>query len=415
MRVWIVNHYVPVPVRGFGNRHYALARRLIEKGHDVTVVASSFAHGTRTRTHPYDGRSWRLDVEEGVPFVWVHTPPYSGNGLARIWNMLCFAYRVIEGAPSWRLKTPDVIVGSSPHLFAALSAQRLAARYRIPFVLEIRDLWPQSLVELGGFSRRNPAIHVLDRIERVLYRQADAIVSLLPGAVGYMVQKGAAADKIAWIPNGVDLSAIALPRPPKPRSEFVVIYAGAHGRANGLDSIMDAAAILQREGLQGKLRFRFIGDGPEKPRLERRALREGLEIVSFEPPMPRCDIYRVLSEADAFVATLRKADLYRYGISLNKLYDYLAAARPVVFGARSFNDPVSEAHAGLTVPPEDPQAMATALRQLIDMPRDERWQMGLRGRRYVEKHHDYAHLAERLERVISEAQARSRTTRGRRS
>jgi len=397
----VVNHYVGKPVDGMGNRHYMFAKELIRRGHDVTIMSSSFAHNTRAEEHLSEGTKWKKQVEEDVPFVWVRTPPYTGNGPARAWNMLCFGLRINRWAERFGLERPDVVVGSSPHLLAASGAQKLAARYNVPFVLEIRDLWPETLIELGNLSPRNPGIQVLERIERRLYRSADHIICLLPGGVEHICKKGGRRSKITWIPNGIDLKLVPTPCPHDNSSKFVVMYAGAHGLANGLDSILDTAAILKQQGWSERVVFRFVGDGPHKARLAERACQEGLDMVRFEPHVPRREIYSLLQEADAFVITLREANLFsRYGVSPNKLFDYLASARPVIFAIDSLNNPVAESGGGITVPAEDPESMAQAIMRLANMAPQERWEMGLKGRHYVEDSNDYAKLADRIEMIL---------------
>lgn len=402
MNILVVNHYVEKPVGGMGTRHYMFAKELINRGHNVTIIASSFDHKTRTETHLSEGVNWKKETEEGVPFVRVRTPPYAGNGVDRAWNMLCFGLRIRTWAKRFELERPDVVIGSSPHLFAASAAQELATRYRVPFVLEIRDLWPETLIELGNFSPRNPGILALERIERRLYRSAHHIICLFPGGSEHICEKGGARDKITWIPNGIDLKAVSTPCPPRENSsKFTVMYAGAHGLANGLDSILDAAAILQEQGLSDTVLFRLIGDGPDKDRLVQRTCDEGLHTVRFEPYVPKSEIYPLLQEADALAITLKDAVLFkRFGVSPNKLYDYLASARPVLFGIDSFNNPVAESGGGITVPPEDPNAIAQAIIRLIELPPQKRWEMGLKGRQYVENYNDYAKLTDSIEMVL---------------
>jgi glycosyltransferase involved in cell wall biosynthesis len=400
MNIWIINQYVGVPTGGVGNRHFSLGRKMVERGHSVVVVASGYSHRTRREEVSFGSAPWTTAAYYGVDFVWVRVPAYRDNGLDRVYSMVKFGIATRSTQRKWGIKPPDVVVGSSPHLFAALAAERIARSYGVPFVLEIRDLWPQTFIELGGYPSWHPAIWSLERVERYLYRRADAIISLLPGAADHLVMKGADRTKITWIPNGVDLSLMPLPTSPPTRDEFVVMYAGAHGRANALDSIIEAAAILGKEAPEDGIRFRFLGEGPEKSRLEQRCVAEGLNMVGFEPFVPRSRALEIMQEADAFIVTLCDSNLYRYGMSLNKIYDYMASARPVVFGARSLNNPVEASGAGVVVEPENAQEMARAVQHLARLPLEERWTMGLAGRRYVEDRHDYASLAEQLEGVL---------------
>jgi glycosyltransferase involved in cell wall biosynthesis len=401
MNILLVNHYVDKPTDGMGNRHYMFAKELIKRGHGVTIVSSSFAHGTHTEIHLNKGKKWEKREEEGVPFIWVRTPPYEDNGINRAWNMLCFGLRVKAWSDRFEVERPDIIIGSSPHLFAASAAEKIARRYNVPFVLEIRDLWPETLIELGNLSPRNPGIRVLEQIERRLYRSADHIICLLPGGVEHICEKGGQKNKITWIPNGIDMKSIPTPFLRKNNAKFVVVYAGAHGLANGLDSILDTAAILKKQGWSERILFRFIGDGPYKARLVQRAYEEGLNMIQFEPYVPRSEVYFLLQEADAFIITLKGASLFgRYGVSPNKLFDYLASARPVIFAIDALNNSVAESGGGITVPPEDPDSMAKAIIKLANMSSQERWEMGLKGRHYAENNHDYARLTDRIEAIL---------------
>ena len=341
-----------------------------------------------------------------VPFLFVHVPAYKSN-VERLWNMVWFSLRLVAGGCTKELPRPDVIIGSSVHLFAALVGQRLARRMNVPFVLEIRDLWPQTLIEMG-LSTYHPAVITFGWIEKYLYRNSDKIITLLPNAVEHMTQKGARAEDITWIPNGVDLGLIPVPEPPHQRRVFTVMYAGSHAPSDTLDSVLDAAAILDRK-LPDEFRFLLIGNGSIKDRLRQRVKAEGISNVVFEDPVAKREIFSKLQSADAFIIATRKSDLYRYGISPNKLHDYMAAARPTVISGDPHNNPVKDAEAGITVPSEDPAAIADAVAKLAALPVSERWRMGLRGRRYVEEHHDFQKLGDRLEQVLQLALAGSKS------
>ncbi len=307
--------------------------------------------------------------------------------------MLSFGLRVYWDCHGPR---PDVIVGSSPHPFGALSALALARRFCVPFVLEVRDLWPESLVELASISRRHPLFRALLRIESILYRNSDRILTLLPCAAEYIAQRGGPKGRIEWIPNGVDLAPVP-PPPPPADGVFRVMYAGSHGTANGLDALLDAAGGLSR------VRFILMGDGTEKARLRERACREGLSNVEFRNPVPKGDVVRVLQSADACLMILKKADVFSWGISPNKLFDYFAAGRPVLFGVSTPHNPVEEARAGFTFAPDDPASLCKAIRRLMELPKTERDEMGLRGTRYVEQRHDWRRLGIEFERNLLES------------
>src|SRR5438105_1923451 len=349
MRVWIVNHHAIPPSEPGGTRHYCLARELVRRGHDVTVIASSFNHATGKQITGTKGQLSTRAGFDSVSFLILRVPGYRGR-IARFWNMLVFALMVWCGIGTRRMSKPDIVIGSSLTLFAALAAARLARRFGVPFVLEIRDLWPQTLIDMG-MSQYHPAVLGFGIIERYLYRNADKIITLLPNAAEYISSRGAGATEITWIPNGVDVSLIPF-LPHTPHEVFTVVYAGSHGLSDSLDQVLDAAAILQKR-TPGRFCFRFIGDGPSKDGLRRRVQTDDIANVVFEDPVPKVEVFARLHEADAFIISMKKTDLYQYGISPNKLHDYMAAGRPTIVAGTVHNNPVADAAAGITVPPED--------------------------------------------------------------
>ncbi|WP_337844930.1 glycosyltransferase family 4 protein [Thermus sp.] len=399
-KVWIVNQYAIPPEQAGGTRHFSLAKKLNERGHEVTIIASSFDHVTRRETRLKKGELYRAETIDGVRFLWIRTPPYRGNSWARVWNMNVFAYRVWR-IPNTLLQKPDVVVGSSPHLWAALAAERLATRFGVPFVFEVRDLWPQTLIDLGAFSARHPFVLLLEKMEWYLYQRASRIVTLLPKASEHICAKGGDPNRITWISNGVDLEMVPPPTPPQPKGVCTVMYAGTHGFANGLHILLEAISYLEQEGWGDKIHFRFVGDGPEKARLKEKSKQLGLRSISFEDPVPKNRVYTLLSEADVLAMVFLKSPLYRWGISPNKIFDYLAVARPVVLAVDAPLNPVEESGAGLVVSP-DPVAIAKAIRQMALMSPEERWAIGLKGRRYVEVHYSWSCLAEKYEALIGE-------------
>lgn len=402
MRIWVINHYALSPESAGGTRHFDLAKKLIDFGHKVTIVAASFNHWTKQDEHCRDGQLYSTSTHGDVGFVWLKTPPYSGN-VGRFFNMLTFSWRLLRRTGLKNLPSPDIIIGSSPHLFAARAAMSLAHKIGVPFILEIRDLWPQTLLDLGSMSRRHPLIMVLVRLEKNLYRHASHIIVLMPGAMSHIAETGEIADnRVTWIPNGVDLAQVPCTEPEND-GLLEVIYAGSHGVANGLETIVQAIHLLDQMGVADRFRFTLYGEGPEKKRLQQLAVELGLRNLTFKASIPKAGVYQVLKKADAFIVTLADSPLYKYGISLNKVYDYLALARPVVFGGKSLNNPVAEASAGLVVPPEDAQAMADALTQLAAMTAEQRAEMGRNGREFVATNHDTEKLATTLERVCREA------------
>jgi len=405
MNIWIFNHYAHPPDLPGGTRHYDLGRELVQLGHNVTIFATSFHHFTHRETRLGPSEKFKFEEVNGVKFVWVSTPPYQRNDWRRVQNMIAFAVRVLRlGRRIKRrahgIRRPDVVIGSSPHLFTPLAAYLVSKKHQVPFIMEVRDLWPQSLIDLGGYSERHLLIKTLQALERFLYRQAQQIIVLGPQMKEYIDSYGIDQKKIIWIPSGVDISRFDdFSVHKSPGKVFNAMYLSAHGQANALDVLIQAAKIIKDQGIR-TIRFVLVGDGPEKHGLITLARELGLDNVEFRDPVPKREVPKTLHEADATIFVLQDIPLYKYGISPNKLFDYLGARKPIVIAGRPASNPVENARCGLTAPPQDPTALADAIIRLYRMPLEDREAMGRRGREYVEKHHSIPLLAKRLERVL---------------
>ncbi len=395
--LWILNHYAISPDMSGGTRHFDLARELVKKGHEVTIFASGFDHHTRQYLKIKPGEKMRVEEYHGVRFVWVNTLPYTKNDWRRVLNMLSYGWRVLRC--SRVLSKPDAVIGSSMHPFAALAGWWLARRYGAKFIFEVRDLWPQVLKDMGEMSEHNPIIKLLRRLELFLYRKSERIIILGSQMREYIIAHGINKEKIVWIPNGVDLSRFDSVAPEREnKSDFRVMYLGAHSKTNALHVLLEGAKTIQDRGYIS-IRFSLIGDGPEKQGLFQLANKMQLENVEFCQPVPKDDVPNVLKRADVLVLT-KDSTFAVYSGSILKMFDYMASCKPVVFSGEVSYNPIAESQCGFTVPPGDATALADAIIALYHMPQEERAAMGRRGREFVEKHHDIRLLAKLLESVI---------------
>lgn len=390
--IWIINHYAGSRVHGMEYRHFALAQQFLQMGLQPAVVCASFHH---LLTKPPEET---YSIVDGVPYVWIRARRYERNDWRRAVNMVEFSSRLAMTSLG-HLPRPDVVIASSPHPFVAVNGHRLAKKHGAKFIFEVRDLWPLTLIELGGHSPRHPFIRAMAWAERLGYERCDATVSLLGGARDYMVARGLEARKFVHIPNGVDpqagLTPEALPdehdritRRLRDDGKLIVLYSGNHGTANALGNLIEAAAILNGES---RVHLLLVGQGPEKEAVQRQSA--GLSNVTFLPPVSRTQMPALLRAADAGYVGLQKKDLFKYGVSPNKLYDYMLAGLPVMFAIDTIHDEVAEAGCGISVPAENPPALAEALRRMVEMPRADLAAMGERGRQYVQRTHSYETLA----------------------
>ena len=405
--LWILNHYAISPDMSGGTRHFDLARELVKKGHEVTIFASGFDHHTRQYLKIKPGEKMRVEEYDGVRFVWVNTIPYTKNDWRRVLNMLSYGWRVLRCSRG--LSKPDVVIGSSMHPFAALAGWWLARRYKAKFIFEVRDLWPQTAVDMGAMKKNSLPAKLLYAWEKFMYNKAEKIIVLLPYAKDYVASRGISPEKVFWLPNGVNLERFDHPAPLEEGSEvaevfeqyrdkFKVVYTGAHGPANGLEVIIHAASIFQDRNLG--IHFFLIGDGPDKDRLISVAKEKRLNNVSFLPPVSKALVPSILEKADLLVHTIKKMEVLQYGMSPNKMYDYLASAKPIVTSIEAKNNPVEEANAGIAVEPENPEALAGAIIEISKLTEQERRELGRNGRRYVERFHNIKVLAKNLEYLL---------------
>lgn len=402
--VWLVNHYAQEPGHAGGTRHFSIAEHLPNNGWSASIIAASVELNTGRQRLSADSKK-KLETIRGIPFLWVRTPEYHGNGIGRLWNMLVFSIRVLFPSVTSELQRPDAVVGSSVHPFAAWSGYMLARRFGVPFIFEVRDLWPQTLVDLGRLNDNSPVTWLLRRLEVWLYQKACRIVVLLPNAADYIVPLGIPGDRIRWVPNGVKMTESPRPVSGRENGNFTFMYFGAHGTANGLDNVLRAMHEIGKDRVSSNIRLRLIGDGPMKNSLMELADSLQLSSVSFEAPVPKEEVPDLAAQADAFVFSLVDAPVFKYGISSNKLFDFMAAARPIVFCCRAANNPVADAGAGVTVAPGDTQALATAMAELTKLPPDKRASMGQSGREYVRRNHDYRVLAAKFAETLSQSVA----------
>ena len=386
-----------------GVRGYNLVRTLAERGHDVTVIC---------------GHNWRdpsLATQAGAVleqdldgFRLVQIGVFYSNHQSFRARLLSFLRFAALACRETATRDADLVFASSTPLTVSLPA--LAARWLrgTPYAFEVRDLWPDLPIEMGVL--RNPALRALLLLwEKVVYLGAWRLVALAPGIQQGIEQKaGIPPAAIRMIPNGADTANLRPLPPRRPRTHLglpddllVLGYAGTHGTANGLDAVLDAAAVLQARGVRGAA-FALIGDGREKPRLQRRAADERLANVRFFDLVSKATYNEVLAELDVGLQILLDVPGFRWGTSPNKFFDYLAAGRPVLVNYPGWmSSLVTENGCGVAVPPGDPQAFADAVEDLLAR-RAELPALGAAARALAEERFSQQRILVDLARVLEE-------------
>jgi len=399
---WIICQYAGSPRHGMNYRPYFVGRELARNGYRICVISGSFSHqyAVRPRT------TGRFTIEEidGLTYCWVKTPRYPDAGsLWRVYSWIMFSCRLLLLRRSL-LPRPDVVIVSSPMPFPIVNGYVLARRHRCGLVFEVRDIWPLSLVEIGGVSRLHPLVVLLQALEVFAYRTADRVVSVLPRAYEHMRRRGLAEDKFAWIPNGVvvdasEATAIVDDSGGSSRDEgspFVIGYAGSLNQTNAMMSFIEAAILLKDDD---RIRFVVLGSGDERDALEARAIGGGAR-VDFMPPVTKPRMPSVLRQWHACYIGWRDIRLYRYGTSANKVFEYMLAGKPILQSMRPSDDPLPGIGCGVNAAPEDPASIAAAVRCMSGMTDERLREMGEEGRRFVLQNHDYRELGRRYARLL---------------
>lgn len=391
MNIWIFNHHALIPDMGGGTRHFDFAKELVRRGHHVTIVASSFHYAKFEEIKTYPDTPYLHEKIDGVSFIWIKTRPYQGNGFGRVLNMIDYTIKAL------RIKIqakPDVIIGSTVHLFAVFAAYRQAKQLKVPFVMEIRDIWPQTLIDMG-ISRWHPFIILLGWLERFLYRRADKIITLLPYAYEHIKRFGIKEDDVIWISNGVDVARSQQIKPYEfGQNKIHITYAGTIGQANQIQTFIAAASALQTNT---HLLFHIIGNGPLKKVLE--AIKPSN--VLFHGSVAKEQAIAMIKGSDILFFPLADAPVFKFGISSNKLFDYLASKRPIIFASNSKNNPIKEANAGISIKAADAEMLIDAIKQLSALSYEARMQYGENGFDYVNKRFSIFQLAAKLEETLA--------------
>ncbi len=404
MKLLLINHYAGSPKHGMEFRPFYLAREWVRAGHQALILGASYSHVRTTQPEPGFAQF------QGVHYHFYDTPTYEGNGVGRVKNIWSFCRQVWKDADILaREFQPDVVIASSTYPMDIWVARRIARQARAKLVYEVHDLWPLSPIELSGMSPRHPFAMLCQKAENDAYRDADVVVSMLPKVHAHMAAHGLDLKKLHIVPNGITLDeweADGEPLDPALQAHLatqraagrtLVGYAGSMGEPNALDVLLDAAQRLKDQPMA----FVLVGGGHLREALQARVRDQGLSNVAMFPAIPKGQIPSLLRGFDIAYIGWQRTPIYRFGIAPNKLMDYMMAQRPVLHSVEAGNDPVAEAGAGLTVAPEDPQAVADGLLALAAIDPAERAAMGRRGREFVLQHHTYPVLAQRFVDAVS--------------
>lgn len=404
MNIWLINHYAVPP------KYYPLARQtyfakhLIAMGHTVTIFAASTVHNS-DKNLITDGSPWREETVDGVHYVYIKCLDYQGNGLKRIYNICEFAWK-LPGVCK-RFPKPDAIVATSMPPTSCAAGIHLARKYKCRGVAEIADLWPESFVAFGIAGPHNPVVVALRWLEKWIYKKADAVVFTMEGAYDYIVERHWEKDiprtKVFYVNNGVDLESFDANReryrledPDLEDPETIkVIYTGSVRLINNLGLLVDMARELRNP----RIKLLVWGTGNELEALRERVRGEGLSNIVFKGYVEKKYIPSVVSRADLNVVHWEMSPILRFGVSYNKLFEYLAAGRPIFSTVRPGYSIIEKYRCGVDTKGFTPRDLAEGLERLVALPEEERDRMGKNARKAA-REYDFQNLTRKLIEVI---------------
>ena len=400
--IWIINQYAGSSHHGMNYRSYYLANEFVKQGNSVTIFAGSYSH--LFSNYPQTEGLFTQETIDDINYIWVKTPKYENSkSIKRVFNMLVFMINLFF-FNIFKMKKPDIIIISSLSLFPVLNAYIWSKLLRVEFVFEVRDLWPLTLIEVGNKSAYHPLVIFLGWFEKLGYKKAKYVVSLLPTSKEYMVSKGLKAENFRYIPNGVNLQEVEnyhdIPTEVKdniPSNKFIVGYVGTIGISNALEYLLEAATKLKE---YSHIHFVLVGKGGEKKKLQEYCDKYLLTNVTFIDPIPKIEVQGMLKEFDICFLGWKDEKLYKYGISANKIFDYMYSGKTILHSYSGNVDLIQMAGCGVTVDAENSEQIKDAILQLYRMNKNELKRMGQNGKDYVIANHGYTSIAKMYEDII---------------
>ena len=401
MNILYIDHYAGSVSMGMEFRPYYMAREWEKLGHKVRIVGADYSH-LRAKQPDTKG-NYDIKNVDGIEYQIIKAGTYEGNGAKRAISMFRFVGSLwVHAGAIAKEFNPDIVISSSTYPLDSYAARRIVKKSEGKYIHEAHDVWPLTLIELGGMSTHHPFIMVLNRAEQYAYKKCDKVISLLPDVLPHMLEQGLQSEqKFAYIPNGIVMEDWKNPAEIgadhralfdrlHQEGKFVIVYLGGHALSNALDQLIDAAKLTKDAD------FVLIGKGVEKGRLQRRVQDEKIENVHFLPPVPKNQVPSILSEADALYIGAEHSSLYRFGVSMNKMYDYMMSGKPVLNGVVASNNEVEEAQCGLSFDSSKPEEIAHAVERIKQLPEEALKEMGRRGSEWVKENCDYTKLAKRF-------------------
>lgn len=408
--IWIINHYAMPPQYETRVRNNVMAKYLMQKGYKVKIVSASTLHNTNINLINNKRTLFIERNYNGLEFVHIRTSDYTGNDISRVINMLQFPLRLLKVAKKINQK-PDVIICDLEAIFA-WSPYLIAKKFKSKFILEVRDLWPESIVVYKKISRNNPMIKLLYKLEKWIYKKCDKLIFSMEGGKDYIFDKGWEKDidmsKIHYINNGVDLEQFSYNKKNyivndddlHDQDTFKVVYTGSIRKANNIIKIVDAAEQVLKNRNKN-IKFLIYGEGPERQVLEKYCKEKNICNIIFKGHVEKNKIPYILSQCDLNIMHFSQSSLKKYGTSMNKIFDYLASGKPSISDCEFKHDLFNKYKCGLSIDNASSQALAEGILKFYNMPKEE-YNIYCNNALKAAQDFDYKVQTEKLEKVILE-------------
>lgn len=401
MNILLINHYAGSPGMGMEFRPYYFAREWIKMGHHVDIIAADYSHLRIKNLQVHE--DFQTEDIDGIKYHWIKAGQYEGNGAKRALTMFRFVGKLwLHAGKIVKEYRPDVVITSSTYPLDTYAGQRIAKKAKVKLIHEVHDMWPISPMELGGMSKYHPFIILMQMAENSFCRNSDYVVSLLPKAKEYFMEHGMAEGKFVSIANGVVLKEWEekklLPNETgkmleniKKSCSFLLCFFGSHTRSYAIEYLIDAVKRFASEEVGVVL----VGNGTEKERLQERS--GDAQNIWFLDSVPKMCIPSLLGMVDGIYVGAVKNRMLRFGICMNKLFDAMMSGKPILYAVDAPNNYIREFNCGVSVPPEDAEALIYGIKKLVNLSERERLEMGERGKQAVLTYFTYDALAKKFE------------------
>lgn len=413
--IWIVNHYATNMYFNKGGRHHWFAKNLIRLGYNPTIFCANTRHNSSDVIEINQGKYTNREADK-IPYLFVKTSCYKGNGISRIRNINKFYKNLFPVAKEYS-KThgkPDIILASSVHPLTLVAGIKIAKKFEIPCICEVRDLWPETIVAYGRLKKSSLFAKLLYQCEKWIYKKADKLIFTMEGGKDYIIDKGwdknnggpVDIDKIHHINNGIDIEAFDnnvkqysfIDEDLEEKTAFKVIYTGSIRKANNLELIIDAARYVLKKS-DKDIRIIIFGEGNERKKLEEQCLTEMITNVSFKGKVDKKYIPFILKQSNLNILNYSYKDIWKYGGSQNKMFEYLASGCPILSTITMGYDIIEKYGAGISLHAQSPESIGDAIISIANMNGEEYEDMSTKARNAAHDY-DFRELTDRLIEIV---------------